>query len=143
MYMAKIGGVWVDNRSFLEKNEYLVFDKILATKAAKSVNPRLVIYESESIFEFTSSKSMTRRTEYLHTNTSEYKILMYLVENHRIPIEMSKLIDQLKAARTNANYSDKKQRVLDKITAIREKLGHELIKTTPKGYKIDCKIVRE
>ena len=141
--MAKIGSVWVDNQSFLEKNEYLSFDKILPSQVAEEVvKAKFVIYDDEFGFKFTSSKGITKTTNYLHTNTSEYKILMYLVENHRVPVEVSNLINQLIDPRRNSDEPDGKQRVLDKITAIRKKLGSELIKTTSKGYKIDCEITR-
>ena len=136
MYMRKAQG---NLPSFLEGKEYLAIDNTFPSTTTK---PKLVIKKDGAGLEFISSNG-TKKMGLFRTETNEYKILMYLITNHRIPFQTGKLSDQLNVSRRNADDADKKQRVLDKITAIRKKLGEELIKTTPKGYVIDCEIIHE
>lgn len=90
---------------------------------------------------FTNQKGMVREATFVK-NTSEYSILVFLAEHIGTPIETNTLISQLKSARENANYADEKQRVIDKIKAIRKKLGKEIISSTPNGYLLDCEVTR-
>lgn len=136
MYMRKVQG---NLPSFLEGKEYLAID---STVPSATTEPKLVVKKDGAGFEFISSNG-AKKIGLFRTETSEYKILMHLVSNHHVPFQTGKLSDQLNDPRGKADNPDKKQRVLDKIRAIRKKLGDELIKTTPKGYIIDCEIIRE
>lgn len=136
MYMRKVQG---NLPSFLEGKEYLTIDSAVPSTTTE---PKLLVKKDGAGFEFTSSNG-AKKIGLFRTETSEYKILMHLVTNHHIPFQTGKLSAQLNNPRENADNPDIKQRVLDKIRAVRKKLGDEVIKTTPKGYVIDCEIIRE
>lgn len=128
----------VNDSDYLKRHEYLAFDKNTALKLA---TPKLRINAAKNEFQFTSSNGSANQKSF-RRNTSEFQILMYLIDNHRIPVETGELIKKLKPRRKNTKYADPKQRVIDKITAIRKSLGTEVISTTPNGYIIECEILR-
>lgn len=115
-----------NDSDYFKRNEHLSFDKLLV--------PKLTIYEEDCRFEFRSSYGKIQQGQFL-PDTSEYKILMHLIENKHTPIDTTQLIPHLKPQRKDADADDK-QRVVDVISAIRGKLGKSVIKTTSKGYKV-------
>lgn len=125
-----------NDSDYLKRHEHLDFNKVL-----KRGEPKLTIKTGEYVFEYVSSEGKLGSGQFNPT-TSEYKILVYLIENHKNPVDTSSLIDRLNKPRRDAEGADQKQRVRDKIKAISDKLGQGLIKNTKQGYVIDCEIVR-
>ncbi|MDO8487555.1 MAG: hypothetical protein Q7S45_04625 [Candidatus Curtissbacteria bacterium] len=82
-----------------------------------------------------------KREDTFKKNTSEFRILSHLAQNKGVQFSTSKLTDVLKDARMSIGDADPKQRVIDKIKAIRNKLGKEVIISTPNGYVIDYEVV--
>lgn len=119
---------------FVKEHEYLAFDKTL-----KTAEPKLTFKIHESVFEYLSPDGNLSSANF-KPNTNEYKILTFLMDR-RNPVETAELIGQLNDPRKEAEGSDDKQRVRDKIKAITKKLGKGLIKKTKDGYVIDCKVV--
>ena len=124
-----------NDSDYLKRHDYLDFNKVIKGE------PKLTIKTRESIFEYLSSDG-NRGSDEFKPKTSEYRILAYLVDNLHNPVDTSRLIDQLNDPRKDAEGSDNKQRVRDKIKAITRKLGKGLIKRTTNGYVIDCKVIR-
>ena len=125
---------WVNKKLFLE-----LYEKLGKNVLDKRRGKLLISNDGQTTY--TSVKG-TAKTAKFNKNTSEYLILDHLAMNPGIAVETTRLIDKLKTNRNNADYADPKQRVLDKIKAIRKKLGNEIITTTPNGYILDCEVVR-
>lgn len=103
---------------------------------------RLIFSNGDGTVTYTLPDGKETKAEF-RKDTSEYRILIHLARNKGVPQSTSELIEAnlLKEARKNVDYDDQKQRVIDKIKPIREKLGKDLVKKKPDGYVIDCDVV--
>ena len=124
-----------NDSDYIKRHDYLDFNKVIKSDS------KLTIRTGNNIFEYLSPEGKLSSYQF-NPSTSEYKILVHLIENHKNPVDTSSLIDRLNKPRRDAEGADEKQRVRDKIKAISDKLGKGLIKNTKKGYVIDCEIVR-
>lgn len=83
------------------------------------------------------------KTAPFRNGTSEYNIFMFLINNSHAPATTSILISELEKIRGGGvDVPDEKQRVIDKIKAIRKKLGKAVITTTTNGYLLNCMVTK-
>lgn len=106
----------------------------------ETIRERLIIDSKNMTATYISQAGISKNAPF-KKGTSEYAILLHLAQNKNIPYDTVQLVDKLKDARQSAGYTAPGKRVIDKISAIRKKLGKEVIKSTPNGYVIECEIV--
>ncbi|KXK09232.1 MAG: hypothetical protein UZ21_OP11001000290 [Microgenomates bacterium OLB22] len=124
-----------NDSDYIKRHEYLDLNKIVKGE------PKLTIKTGQFYFEYLSPEGKLG-SGHFKPNTSEYKVLMFLEDNHKKPVDTTELIKLLNDPREEAEGADEKQRARDKIKPITGKLGKGLIKNTKNGYVIDCEIVR-
>lgn len=110
----------------------------------KKSGARIVLNLNKGDVIYTDSEGKDHEAKF-NKNTSEYLILLYLARNKGSVFSTSELIDEnlslLKGARDHAEDASPKQRVIDKIKAIRKKLDKDVIKSESGGYVVDCEVI--
>lgn len=101
---------------------------------------KLLFQSKVNTITFTDKNGKSQSSDF-NKNTSEYLILSHLAKNKGERFNISDLAGVLKDSRSSAIDADPKQRVIDKVKAIRNKLGKEVIKSMPNGYVVDSEVV--
>ena len=127
---------------------YPLFDQVYEKYQAlnKAITPKIasggkLLFQSKCDTVTFIDKNGESQSADFSKNTSEYRILSHLAKNKGEAFNTPALIDLLKDPRELAVEASESQRVIDKIKAIRKKLGKDAVKTVSGGYSIECEVV--